>query len=325
MPPAIAVLSGPRLYSSAMPSYSFLTSTPDVQPIYGLEVGILGMRDVLWAQPVIDRYIRSKYGDVIACSRLALNGDTYCVVFKMWSQTSCFVNDTFTAFDSGYGVSHSISQTRPALLYVFNNDGLPPSTRASEPSNVLLRQLQAQVDMLQHKADTGAHAFQTLVHQQDKLTYELCDNAQRTAACLTNFSTVFSTTARLQAANAHLENLQSDTRTYHLLLTFTPPDRQAIIMSHLHENESQISRQHADIIQAQESLNAAERMAPTISYGSALPLPAPSSRVPSTSNHRPCPLDDGSPGSPDHNRCLCARLILNQVRSVMTHLLLLIR
>ena len=30
MPPAIAVLSGPRLYSSAMPSYSFLTSTPVV-------------------------------------------------------------------------------------------------------------------------------------------------------------------------------------------------------------------------------------------------------------------------------------------------------
>ena len=28
MPPAIAVLSGPRLYSSAVPSYSFLTSTP---------------------------------------------------------------------------------------------------------------------------------------------------------------------------------------------------------------------------------------------------------------------------------------------------------
>ena len=28
MPLAIAVLSGPRLYSSAMPSYSFLTSMP---------------------------------------------------------------------------------------------------------------------------------------------------------------------------------------------------------------------------------------------------------------------------------------------------------
>ena len=30
MPPAIAVLSGPRLYSSAVPSYSFLTSTPAI-------------------------------------------------------------------------------------------------------------------------------------------------------------------------------------------------------------------------------------------------------------------------------------------------------
>ena len=31
--------------------------------------------------------------------------------------------------------------------------------------------------MLQHKADTGAQAFQMLVHQQDKLTHELHDNA----------------------------------------------------------------------------------------------------------------------------------------------------
>ena len=37
MPPAIAVLSGPRLYSSAMPSYSFLTSTP----VTGIDDGVL--------------------------------------------------------------------------------------------------------------------------------------------------------------------------------------------------------------------------------------------------------------------------------------------
>ena len=111
--------------------------------MYGLKVSILGMRDVLQAQPVLNRYIRSKYNDIIACSRLALNGDAYCVVFKTWSQTSCFVNDTFTAFDSGYGVFHSVSQICPALLYVLNNDGLPPSARMSEPSNPPLRQLQA--------------------------------------------------------------------------------------------------------------------------------------------------------------------------------------
>ena len=56
--------------------------------------------------------------------------------------------------------------------------------------------------------------------------------------------------ACLQAANSRLEALQSNSGMNHLLLVFTPPDRQALIMSHLHENESQISRQHADIAQA---------------------------------------------------------------------------
>jgi hypothetical protein len=81
-----------------------------IQSVYGLEVGILGVKDVLRAAPVIDRYIRSLYGDVIAASRLALNGDAYHVTFKTWAQTSLFLSDPFTAFDSGFGVSHSVSQ-----------------------------------------------------------------------------------------------------------------------------------------------------------------------------------------------------------------------
>ena len=50
-------------------------------------VALLGMKDILRAQPVIDHYIRSSYGDVIASSRLALNGDAYCVVFKTLEPT----------------------------------------------------------------------------------------------------------------------------------------------------------------------------------------------------------------------------------------------
>jgi hypothetical protein len=100
-------------------------STPHyIQPVYGLEVAILGTKDVLGAIPVLDHYIRRKYGDVIASSRLAFNGDAYCVVFKTWVQTLRFLSDPFTAFKSGLGVSHLVTHAAPALLYVLNTIGL---------------------------------------------------------------------------------------------------------------------------------------------------------------------------------------------------------
>jgi hypothetical protein len=66
---------------------------------------------------------------VIASSRQVLNGDAYwqyCVVFKNWAQTSCFLSDPFTAFDSRFRVSHSVSQTAPALLADESFKGMCP-------------------------------------------------------------------------------------------------------------------------------------------------------------------------------------------------------
>lgn len=135
---------------------TFYPSVPRyIQPVYGLEVAILGLKDAMQSVPIIDRYIQAQYGDVIASSRLALNGDAYCVVFKTWPQTSSFLSDPFRAFESGYGVSHTLSQPTPALLYVLNNNGLPLATRSSDPSNASVRQLHAQVDALQHKVESG--------------------------------------------------------------------------------------------------------------------------------------------------------------------------
>jgi hypothetical protein len=103
-----------------------------IQPICGLEVSILGIKDVLRAAPFIDRYhIRNRYGNVIASSRLALNEVAYCVVFKTWAQTSHFLSDPFTAFDSGFGVgaSHSVSQALPARMFLISTAYLRPPAR----------------------------------------------------------------------------------------------------------------------------------------------------------------------------------------------------
>jgi hypothetical protein len=250
-----------------------------IQPVYALEVGIFGVKDVLRAAPVIDHYIKSKYGNVIASSRLALNGDAYCVVFNTWAQTSRFLFDPFTAFDSGFGVSHSVSQALPALLYVLNSNDLPFSARPPHSSSTSLRQLQAQFDMLQHKVDTWARALEALVAQQEHMLQQLQYNAQNTAVSIAKLSTVMSGSARLQAATSRLEALQSDAaRTSQLLLAIAPPDRSNAIVQYL---ESEISAHRTAVAQAQDSLSAAEQLLPPPS----LPLPAPTPHAASSSQH----------------------------------------
>jgi|SRR6266850_592595 len=80
-----------------------------IQPIYGLEVTILGIKDVLRAAPGIDRYIHNRYGDVIASSRRAINGDA--------------------------SVSSSILGPRPHV------SSLTPSQRLTPDSEFLIRSL----------------------------------------------------------------------------------------------------------------------------------------------------------------------------------------
>lgn len=88
-----------------------ITCTIRTGPVYGLEVAILGVQDVNGAQSFINNYIRNRYGDVIAASRIAHNGQAYCTVFKTWEQTSRFPAEPFHTFDRGLWC---VSHTRPA-------------------------------------------------------------------------------------------------------------------------------------------------------------------------------------------------------------------
>ena len=258
-------------------------STPRyIQPVYGLEVAILGVKDVMRVAPVIDHYTHSTYGDVIAASRLSLNGDAYCVVFKTWGQTSRFLSDPFTAFESGFGVFHSVSPAVPALLYVLNSNGLPFSGRPeASTSNAFLRQ-HAQFDMLQHNVDTGARAFDSLAGQQEHLSQQLQDNAQRTAASIAGLLSVMSGSARLQAATSRLDALQSDHFTSQMLLAFAPSDRTPAIIQHLQCLDSDISAQRTAVTDAQDSLSATERLLPVFALPSLQALTARAAQHPRT-------------------------------------------
>ena len=236
-----------------------------IQPIYGLEVGIAGIGDVQGPKSFIDRYIRRKYGNVIARSRLALNGDAYCIVFETWAQTSRFLADPFTAFDSGFGVTHTVSSfhVHPALLYIHNSNGLPPAAHLSDPSYVLLHNLQAQVDSLQHRV-VDPEAIAALAAQYKQTAQLIQDRAQKTAASIAALSTIMSNCSLLQSATSRLQGLQSDSQASRRLLSFIPPDRANAIMQDLRHIDAVIEAQQTAVSQAQESLAAAQQLLPSI-------------------------------------------------------------
>ena len=160
-----------------------------IWPIYTMEVAVLGVKDVTGALSAIDRYIRSLYGDVITSSCLALNGDAYCIVFDDWNHTSSFLADPFTAFQSGFGISHSVSRSAPALLYVLNSSGLPYSSRPPDSSGPAVHQLQAQFDLLQQWVDSGTCAVEAMLTQQEHLAQQTLDIANKLATSIAALST----------------------------------------------------------------------------------------------------------------------------------------
>ena len=278
-------------------------STPRyIQPVYALEVAILGLSDVPQAMHVIDRYIRSNYGNVIASRRLARRGDAYCVVFKTWAQTSRFLSDPFTAFDSEIEVSH---QALPALLYILNSIDLPFSPRPSDSSKTALRKIQTQFDMLQQKVDERTRTIEVLVAQQELMSRLLQDNARNTAAFISGVSAVVSGSVCLQDAISQLQGLQSDVRSSQLLLALVPPDSHNALVQRLQDLKSEIAAQHSTVAQAREYLDA---VLSSLASCPSPPPPAPSPRTASTSQAlRTRTLDDLHAETSSDERRLRAR------------------
>lgn len=113
---------------------------------------------------------------------------TLIASFSRSGLTSRFLADPFTAFDPGFWISHSVSQAHPALLYLLNSNGLPLVARSSDPSSVPLRQLQVQVDSLQHRVETGPRAFAALAAPHEQTAQRIQDTAQATTASIAGLS-----------------------------------------------------------------------------------------------------------------------------------------
>jgi hypothetical protein len=188
-------------------------STPRyIQPVYGLEVAILSVKDSQLVRPVVNNYIRRAYGNVIAHSRLALDGDAYCVVFKTWAQTSRFLQDPFTAFDPGFGITHTISPShaRPALLYMLNSNGLPrvPCLSDDPWDTSDVRRLLAAMDLLLHTLVARTRALEILALREEQIVQQMQEVAQQTVAFLNGLALVISSSAlHAAAATSNLSDL----------------------------------------------------------------------------------------------------------------------
>ena len=264
---------------------TFYPSLPRyIQPIYAMEVAVLGVKDVTGTLSAINRYIRSSYGDVIASSRLALNGDAYCVVFDDWNHTSSFLADPFTAFQSGFGISHSVSQSAPALLYVLNSSGLPYSGRPPDSSGPAVRQLQAQFDLLQQRVDSGARAVEAVLTQQEHLAQQTLDIANKSATSIAALSTTLTSSVCLQDARSRLDNLRTESRQAHLLLAIAPPDRAPQILDSIRNLDAEVATQSAEVDRARHTFFAAQRLVPALTPPSFPSLPAPTPQL-ASDNH----------------------------------------
>jgi hypothetical protein len=222
---------------------------------------------------MLDHYIRHHYGHVIMSSRLALEGDAYCVVFNTPAQTSRFLSDPFTAFESVFGMSYSASHAQPALLYALNSIGLS-TDHSSAPLRRHLQGLQAQIDMVQRTVEEWVRATEEFFAHQGQILQQLQDHSLHTAASLANLSTVMSASTRLEKAKSLLRTLHSERHTSQLELAFLPPDRSGPLARRLQLLESDISAQAAEVSQAQDDFNAAGQLLPT-SSPIVLSAPAP--------------------------------------------------
>jgi hypothetical protein len=238
----------------------FPSITPYIQPIYGLEVAILGLKDIVEALPLLNHYIRHHYGHVIASSRLARGGDAYCVVFNTCAQTSRFLSDPFTAFESVLG----IPRAEPALLYALNSIGLP-----SNSLNARLCHIQTQVNLIQQTVEGWVRATE-IITRQGQMLQRLQNHFLDIAASLANLSTIISASTRLQAARSLLGSLHSQRRTSHLFLALAPPDQSGALAQQLQHLESDISAQAAEVSQAQDDFNVAERLLPAPAFPSTI-------------------------------------------------------
>ncbi|KIM51179.1 hypothetical protein SCLCIDRAFT_668817 [Scleroderma citrinum Foug A] len=122
-------------------------------PKYGGEVAIGGIAGLGNLESCLNHHIQRDFGqDAIAYSRIELEDDVYCVIFKDWTTTQDFLKKTQDGLPAGW-FTYGATIGKPTLLFSFNTQEAPPNPITRPASTASIESpVQVQFDAFRNEA-----------------------------------------------------------------------------------------------------------------------------------------------------------------------------
>ncbi|KAF5379040.1 hypothetical protein D9615_006032 [Tricholomella constricta] len=256
-----------------------------VEPVYALEVAVVGVATYNDPQMIIDRYLQAKYGHLakstlIWSSRLTLEDVVYCVVLETPELTEKFVRDPFSAFEG-----LDIQPSKPEYLYILNQRGFPTQwQRTSGPPSAPDLHTQTQLDGLRSKQDSFQGTLTALASQQQDMFQGFLTAQREMGNMFGNMITNFSYQTQLSSAQAKLTALQLTHNATHMMARLSNSDEFAAEMREysdgvwrrLQDSEHRVSVARSNLASSQVQGNPAHIPAVTFVHeGTSVTNPTP--------------------------------------------------
>ncbi|KAF8995604.1 hypothetical protein BDZ89DRAFT_1084700, partial [Hymenopellis radicata] len=189
-------------------------------PKFGYDIAITGCGGIGRFKAGMDAIIRRRFNgeDIIAHSRMELDGDTYVVVMR-----SSELATTLVATDLPHplGVPSNITLSSPLYLWFFNAQSCPAQSRFLEPSTTTMAgdgAVQPQLDSMREHINLAASTFNVVLRAQNQHISEIrnANNTLQNAMALT--SAITDARFRLMSVQNEIGRLEADKSTKHTLL-----------------------------------------------------------------------------------------------------------
>ncbi|KAF5382054.1 hypothetical protein D9615_004273 [Tricholomella constricta] len=199
--------------------HTFIPRIPRyVEPIYALEVAVVGVATYNDPQMIIDRYLQAKYGRqaktaLIRSSRLVLEDVVYCVVLETPELTDKFVRDPFTAFEGLV-----VQPSKPEYLFILNQRGFPTQwQRTAGPSSSPDLHTQTQLDSIRTEQTSLRDTLTTLASQQNDMFHSFLSAQREIGTMFGNMISNVSFQTQLSSAQAEHTALRLTHTATHMM------------------------------------------------------------------------------------------------------------
>ncbi|KAF5379366.1 hypothetical protein D9615_006585 [Tricholomella constricta] len=212
--------------------HSVVPRTPRyVEPLYALEVAVVGVASYNDPQMIIDRYLQAKYGQMaqtklIRSSRLVLDEVVYCVVLETPEITARFVQEPFAAFEG-----LDVQPSKPEYLYILNQRGFPTQwQRASGSSPSTDLHVQTQLDSFRTQQTSFQDTLTTLANRQQDMFQDFLGAQREMGTMFGNMISNVSYQSQLSSAQAELTSLKLTYTATHMMARLSNSDDFAVEM-----------------------------------------------------------------------------------------------